>query len=51
MRGKLDWALLLKKGKEKSYYGGLRALSATTANEDFAASDHRALVVEVVAEE
>ena len=51
VRGKLDWALLLKKGKEKSYYGGLRALSATTANEDFSASDHRALVVEVVAEE
>ena len=96
VRGKLDWALLLKKERrekakekrEKSWgrttatattttattgrggdgqaaadeeeraalsassccYGGLRALSATTANDDFSASDHRALVVDVVAE-
>ena len=83
VKGKLDWALLLKKEKEKEKkekekredkgevevevekgedrtdsppppcccYRGLRALSATTANDDFAASDHRALVVEVAAEE
>lgn len=85
VRGKLDWALLLKKERrgEKSRgrrtttaatattgreddeetraaalspasssccYGGLRALSATTANDDFSASDHKALVVDVVAE-
>lgn len=59
VRGKLDWALLLKKEAEgergalpaaSCCYGGLRALSAATANDDFSASDHRALVVEVVAE-
>lgn len=37
VRGKLDWALLR----------GLDVLSATTSNDDYGASDHRALVVDV----
>lgn len=32
------------------FYGVLTALSAATANDDFSASDHKALVVDVVAE-